>query len=323
MTNLQPLSNNPAAPAFELVNSITELQGLEEWMFKKLEAVNMTDTTNVKEQNDIVDHINELSDLRNNLFGQLGKIYVNLDKNSQIERSALTDQITTTNMMEQQLNNLKDEVGRILETRTNKMRMVEIGEYEYLRYSAHKSAMKTIAFTSLALLVFSILFRNRMLPDIIVKIGIIGTVSIGGVILGKQVWDMVTRDNQNYNRYKQGDFTDAMFKGSDDYKDTVWTHDKKFFEQVWAFGKKEADVGWDDMKKVYNKGKGIVDSGANRALCVAKAQRDPDWSWDANDNCCRNSKTGQCVASVDPTSEGFQVVRAFQAGNKLIGAPFN
>ena len=323
MTNSPSPSNNSVAPAFDLVNSIKELQDLEQWMFQKLEAANIAKSPNVNDQNDIIKHINELSDLRNNLFGQLGKIYVNLDKNSQIERSALTDQITTTNMMEQQLNNLKDEVGRILETRTNKMRMVEIGEYEYLRYSAHKSAMKTIAFTSLALLVFSILFKNHMLPDIIIKIGIIGTVSIGGVILGKQIWDMVTRDNQNYNRYKQGDFTDAMFKGSDDYKDTVWAHDKKFFEQIWALGKKEADLGWDDMKKVYNKGKSIIDSGANETLCNAKAVRDQDWSWDANNNCCRNSKTGACDKSVDPTSEGFQVVRAFQAGNKLIGAPFN
>ena len=90
--------SNP--PAFDLITSIKELQGLEEYMFQQLESINMNDPNNISQQNDIIKHINDLSDLRNDLFGQLGKMYVNLDKNSQIERSALTDQITTTNMME-------------------------------------------------------------------------------------------------------------------------------------------------------------------------------------------------------------------------------
>ena len=254
--NSPPLSDlDLKLPVFDLISSIKELQGLEEYLFQKLEGVNMTDTNNIKEQNDIIDHINDLSELRNNLFGQLGKIYIDLDKNSQIERKALTDQITTTNMMENQLNNLKNDVQLILDARNNKLRMVEIGEYEYLRYSAHGSAMKTIAFMSVAILVFSVLLKNDFIPLIIAKMGIIGTCVIGGVILMQKLWSMITRSNMNYNRFEQPSL--ASVKVDDSYPETVWQHDKNFFRQVFEWGKEEAESDWADIKKYAHKAESV------------------------------------------------------------------
>ena len=77
--------SNSTSPTFDLITSIKELQGLEEYMFQQLESININDPNNISQQNDIIKHINDLSDLRNDLFGQLGKMYVNLDKNSQVK----------------------------------------------------------------------------------------------------------------------------------------------------------------------------------------------------------------------------------------------
>ena len=226
----------PASPAFDLISSIQELQGLEEYLFQQLQAVNLQSPSDVSQQNDIINHINQLSDLRNDLFGQLGKIYVDLDKNSQVQRSALTDQITTANMMEQQMKNLKNDVQIILDERVNKMRMVEIGEYEYLRYSAHKTTMQIIAFTSLAILFFSYTMKKHILPPGLSKVGIIAAISIGGVLTVRAIWNMVTRDNQNYNRFKEPDTSEII---TGEQQESVWQHDVNFFEKLWRGIKNE------------------------------------------------------------------------------------
>ena len=321
-----PTPSGPAAPVFDLISSIKELQGLEEYLFSKLEDLNLNDPANVKNQNDLIEQINNLSTLRNDLFGQLGKIYINLDKNSQIERSALTDQITTTNMMEEQLNNLKSEVARILSARNNKKRMTEIGEYEYLRYSAHKNAMKTVAFVSLAILTFAYLLKQHLIPGIIARVGIIATISIGGVVLVKQVWDMVTRDNQNYNRFTQPSIASVTADGA--YDDSVLEHDKKFFEQVFQFGRREANKEWGNLKQYGDKFKQAL---AGLTSLVDKKQY--CWSqgltYDQHRDTCVSSNQGGAESpspSPSPSSngqEGFQIVRAYQGGNNLKGAPFN
>lgn len=236
-------------PAFDLINSIQELQGLEEYLFQQLQAVNLESPGDQAQQNDIINHINQLSDLRNDLFGQLGKIYVNLDKNSQVQRSALTDQITTANMMEQQMNNLKNDVQIILDERVNKMRMVEIGEYEYLRYSAHKTTMQIIAFTSLAILFFSYTLKKHILPPGLSKVGIIAAISIGGVLTVRAIWNMVTRDNQNYNRFKEPDTSEII---TGEQQESVWQHDVNFFEKLWRGIKNEGRKEWGDLKNEWD-----------------------------------------------------------------------
>ena len=244
----------PAGPAFDLISSIKELQGLEEYLFSQLQAVNLETPNDQTQQNDIINHINQLSDLRNDLFGQLGKIYVDLDKNSQVQRSALTDQLTTANMMEQQMNNLKNDVQIILDERVNKMRMVEIGEYEYLRYSAHKTAMQIIAFTSLAILFFSYSLKKDLLPPALSKVGIMASVSIGGVLTLRAIWYMITRDNQNYNRFVEPTSIEVT-GGIDD--ETVWRHDVNFFEKLWRGVKAEEKKGWKELEHEWNKYKKV------------------------------------------------------------------
>ena len=322
-----PPSYVPPDPAFDLVNSINELQDLENYLFETLEAYNMQDQNDIAGQNKIIAQINNLSDLRNNLFGQLGKIYINLDKNSQIERSALTDQIVTTNMMERQLNNLKSDVSVILDQRTDKMRMVEIGEYEYLRYSAHKSAMKILAFTSMAILVCSVILKRKILPAAFPRIGIMATCAIGGVLLVKQVWGMVTRDNQNYNRFTQP----SAAESAGIVGDTVWEHDKKFFWQIIHGAEADAKKGWGDIKHEWGKFQQELDAlktlADKQAFCKLRYPG-VGLKYDPQMGCCVTA-AGACAPPPANGNgngngpEGFQVVRAFKESAKLGGAPFN
>jgi len=311
-TNWVPPTYPPTitpAPVFDLLTNIKDLQSLEEYLFSTLELANLNDPTDLTQQNDIIAQINNLSDLRNSLFGQLGKIYVNLDKNSQVQRRALTDQITTTNMMESQLNNLKAGVDDMLGARADKIRMVEIGEYEYLRYSKHKSTMQLVAFTSIAILFFSYCLKTELIPVAISKLGIMLTLSIGGVLIVKAGWDMITRSNQNYNRFEQPNIVKVGPAGGGD---TVWQHDKKFFSKLLRGADADYKKGWGDINKEMrkmSKAEKKLKQAADIAACNSKT---PPGSYQyINGRCVKNS------------AEGFQVVRAFQEKNDLGGAPFN
>ena len=309
-------------PTFDLISSIKELQGLEEYLFSQLEYVSKTTPNDTNQQNDIIAHINDLSNLRNDLFGQLGKIYVNLDKNSQIQRSALTDQITTANMMEQQMNNLKNDMGIIIDERKNKTRIVEIGEYEYLRYSAHKRAMQIVAFTSLAILFFFYTLKKDILQPALSKIGIMTAVSIGGVLVVKAVWDMVTRDNQNYNRFEEPDID---INSVDGHEESVWEHDKRFFQKLWRGAEAEEQKGWADIKDKWSHLKGKYITPLEK---IAKMKEhcwgdyNPARKYDAQLNkCvpCTNAKG----ATVSCATEGFQGVKSYKKKKDTHGAPFN
>jgi len=249
-----PSAPGPAPGTKNLLQSIKELQDLEEYLFKQLEKINVNDPTNTTEQNNIIKRINELSDLRNNLFEQLKVIYINLDKTADSQRNALSDQLTTLNLMESQLTNLRAESSQLVNAKMNKKRMVEIGQYEYLRYSAHKNVMKVIAYTALAILIVSLLLKYALIPSSLDTIIFSLVLATGIVVVVKQVFDIMTRDNMDYDRYQ---FTDLGDSGEDwGYGDTVWEHDAKFFRDLWGGIVHEADKTYDQWTR---KGKNYLD----------------------------------------------------------------
>ena len=227
---------------FNLMKAIKELQGLEQYLFQKLEEVNARDP-NSKEAERIIKRINELSNLRNALFTQLKILYKDLANFSKIEKGALADQIVSAKLLESRLNDLKMRKDKIQAVGTNKLRMVQIGEYEYLRYSAHKSFMKVIVFTSLAVLFFSMLLKNNVIPSSIGTAGVILSLSVGLVVGGRQFFDILSRNNMNYNQF---DFGDDTSKGSGG--EGVWEHDKRFFQTLW--GNIQKDVASDFSSEI-------------------------------------------------------------------------
>ena len=226
-------------PVLNLLDSIKELQSVEEYLFQRLEKINRDDPDNINEQNNIINHINELTDLRNNLFQQLQQIYTSLSKHSEIENTNVIQQLTLSIIVEKELNRLKKDTERLQNAKNAKLRMVQIGQYEYLRYSAHTQLMKTVAFTCLALLFASVIIRSigLTLPPLADKGIIFFIVCAGGVIFLQQLYDIMTRDNMNYSQY---DMDDGMKLGhGNDRYESVWEHNKKFFQSLLRRGLRE------------------------------------------------------------------------------------
>lgn len=303
-TNSNNTGSNGSSSASNLINSIKELQNLEEYLFSKLEEINSQETTNVTEQNDVIEHINELTDLRNGLYKELRDIYIDLDKNSQIERGALTDQLATAEIVEEQLNRLKQDSQNLVDAKVNKLRMVQIGQYEYLRYSSHRDAMKIIAFTSLWILGVSLLMKHKFLSKTIGAVMLTLIVAAGGIFLIIKVMDILSRDNMNYN---QVGFPSPVHT-SDGGGETVVQHDLNFFKQLWRGGESAADRSYNQMLSTAGKLEKTVKKAAD------------DVTGTANGNGGNGNGNGNGNGT---STESFSVVRPAPPQSGQAYAPFN
>ena len=251
---------------FNLIKAIKELQGVEEYLFQKLEEVSAKNPGS-KEGDQLIKEINRLTDLRNALYGQLKILYTDLANYSKIEAGALKDQMASATMLETRLNDLKKKKAQLSAATTDKLRMVQIGNYEYLRYGAHKSLMKVLTFTSLAVLFFSLLLKNKVIPSSLGSIGIILSISVGLVIGGRQFFGLLMRDNMDYNRFTQPDYYKGHAKG-----DSILAHDEAFFYKLFADAEQRtASTFADEMSKINKKAQEMK---RKAALAADKTRRD-------------------------------------------------
>ena len=86
--------------------------------------------------------VNELSSMRMNLFKELKSMYSDTQASTHSNRKDLADQLTVVSVMEEELNNIKNRLSQLKSEKSNKIRMVQLGDYEYDRYNAHKKYSK-------------------------------------------------------------------------------------------------------------------------------------------------------------------------------------
>ena len=77
--------------------------------------------------------------MRMALFTQLKNMYKTAQTETANSRSNLADQITMTNVVDNELDNAEKELEALKQERLNKKRLVELGDYEYDRYYSHKN----------------------------------------------------------------------------------------------------------------------------------------------------------------------------------------
>ena len=123
---------------------------------------------------------------------------------------------------------IKANYKTIANDKTNKIRMVEIGTYESLRYSAHIEIMKIIAIASVIILVLSVLLNRNLLPGSIVTGLIVITLAVGLILLVKKLYDLSRRSNLVYDQYAYSPNQSQLQPGYE----TVLQHDERFFRKL-------------------------------------------------------------------------------------------
>ena len=92
------------------IKNITDLQQIEQYMFQNLQALNKSSPDSVQQSDVIKQRLSELSTMRMALFTQLKSMYADTQAQTANSRSDLADQITMTDVVENELTNAKIEL---------------------------------------------------------------------------------------------------------------------------------------------------------------------------------------------------------------------
>lgn len=106
-----------------------------------------------------------------------------------------------TNVVENELTNAKNELKALEQERLNKKRLVELGEYEYDRYTSHKNIIKVIAYGALGVLIFVFLMGQSWFPSALGFGGICLIIAVVIItIIGRMLVNF-SRTDLNWNKF--------------------------------------------------------------------------------------------------------------------------
>lgn len=203
-SKLQTQTTNPTEieeGRVQTLNNISDLQNIEKGYFSKLNDGLMQNSLTPEEKDMLVQKINEISQMRINLYKNLNGMYSFYHSNVASTRNTIEEQGAAIDIVEKELNETKLRMKAIEEEKYNKLRLVEINSYYGQRYSEHASIMKVIIMICLPVLLLTILLNRGILPRNLYTILVIIIVVIGVIYLWRFIISAVSRDNMNYQEY--------------------------------------------------------------------------------------------------------------------------
>jgi hypothetical protein len=91
--------------------------------------------------------------------------------------------------------------GSLKQDNLNKRRMAQINTYYTQNYEANTEIMKNIIFLSLALMALAVLRKKQLIPDSISTLGVIFALTLGGIVIGQQAYDIIRRNDHDFDKY--------------------------------------------------------------------------------------------------------------------------
>ena len=183
------------------LENIHKIEEMERDLQSKLDTSVAGKGMSKKEQDNIVDKINELTQIRTNLYSNLNDMYKNTQANVAENRNELVNQLVTSGIIENEMNNAKASLKALDDNRNNKLRMVEINSYFGSRYREYSRLMKHVIYFAIPILLLAVLSRNGLLPGEIANVLISIIISLAVLVLGYRVYDLSMRDNMNFDEY--------------------------------------------------------------------------------------------------------------------------
>ena len=190
--------SNVAQNNEQILNDIQSLQQLEQQLFSNLETnTNLTP----KQQQKIVEKMNQLSNMRINLYKTLSGVNNFFETALSTSIGSLKEQSVAVGIVESELNNAKKRLEALELEKNNKIRLVEINEYYGEKYAEHSQLMKIVIYTLIPVIILSVLFNVGILPYTFYYILLIIVSFIGAYFFWKRFASIIMRDNMNYQEY--------------------------------------------------------------------------------------------------------------------------
>lgn len=182
----------------QILNDIQSLQQMEQNLFNNLET---NTTLTPQQQQQIVEKMNQLSNMRINLYQTLSGVNGFYQSALSSSLGTLKEQTMAVGIVEEELNKAKKRLQLLEEERNNKIRLVEINNYYGDKYAEHSQLMKIIIFTLIPVVILTALFKKGIIPQTIYYAILVIISVIGGYFFWMRFFSIITRDNMNYQEY--------------------------------------------------------------------------------------------------------------------------
>jgi hypothetical protein len=181
----------------QALNNISQLQEQEQKLYDSLSNENISP----EEKKQVINKINELSQMRINMYSTMKDMYSFYTNNASSSQNTLEMSMNAIDVLENELNDAKRRMNLLDDQKSNKMRLVQINTYYGKRYGAHTKIMQTIVIMCIPLIVLAVLANKGILPPnlYVVLSGIVIILGVTGI--GLQIIDISNRSNMNWDEY--------------------------------------------------------------------------------------------------------------------------
>lgn len=187
-----------------LVEEIKQLQEVERAMYQNLEAELMKGNENeqVVVQEQITARIEDLKSVRISLLSQLKGFYNDAREKLRSNKYSLSDQLTFLQVVEDELDQARENIQKMKGEKNNRIRLVQIGTYEQKRYQSYIKVLKYIILFAVISMVLYMAIERGLIPRamsgiLAVVIGLLAVYFILG-----NVYDINRRDNFDFDKYQ-------------------------------------------------------------------------------------------------------------------------
>lgn len=184
--------------------TLTDIQGLqsvEKELFNQLNGGLEDGTLTPEKKNDIITKINEISQMRINLYKNLNNMSSFYGSNVASSNAVLAEQTIAVGIIEQELNAAKQRLSQLEDESNKKMRMVQINTYYGDKYSTSVDILKRIVLFCIPVLFFTVLYNADLIPKTIYNIILVVILVWGVISVGRKIIDASFRSNMNYQEY--------------------------------------------------------------------------------------------------------------------------
>ena len=267
----------------DILTKIEKLQSTEQDLINRLDTYTSASgyTSGDPVVRDLVKNINAIADARIVLFKTVSSQANVLQTGVSQSRTDLVAQTTLLQVVEDQLNQAKQKIEQLNNRNDTKMRMVQINTYYGQRYEAQSHLMKKIIFVCIPLLIVFILKKKGIIPEMIANYIVGIMIAIGAFIIIRNIWDIYTRNNMEFNEYEWN------YESPDSQSPSIWEYNKANF------------FNFDNL---------FANLMMNLGLCVGKRCCAPGLSFDEGKQQCvtppKPSSTANSIAAAK-TTQGF------------------
>ena len=96
--------------------------------------------------------------------------------------------------------------------------MAQVNTYYTRHYETNTEVMKNIIFVSVGLIIMAILRNKQLIPDSISTLGVILILTLGGIAIGTQVFDIMRRNDHDFDKYDWNFNEDEMKRLQDNQR---------------------------------------------------------------------------------------------------------